>query len=184
METDGLRPRCLRCVGASIRRQGAAPLRRVPGVRSVEPLQHRFAYVGSDLQDLYGVRHALSYVRHHLTRAPVVVIARVARTADLYGIGNLVAQDVGEERDRWASWAGIVSWWLLAPIAAIGLTLVPRRDAWVLAMPIAAVLVTSVFFYGTHRIRSPLEPVVVVAAAVAIAHWSRRGERLQPEAVA
>ncbi|MEV8638731.1 ABC transporter permease [Streptosporangium sp. NPDC051023] len=28
----------------------------VPGVAAVEPLQHRFAYVGSDLQDLYGVR--------------------------------------------------------------------------------------------------------------------------------
>jgi len=29
-----------------------------PGVRSVEPLQHRFAYVGADLQDLYGVNPA------------------------------------------------------------------------------------------------------------------------------
>jgi putative ABC transport system permease protein len=29
---------------------------RTPGVASVEPLQHRFAYVGADLQDLYGVR--------------------------------------------------------------------------------------------------------------------------------
>ncbi|MGW7486329.1 FtsX-like permease family protein [Streptomyces sp. NPDC054786] len=38
---------------------GAADAVRVaglPGVRSVEPLQHRFAYVGPDLQDLYGVR--------------------------------------------------------------------------------------------------------------------------------
>ena len=26
-----------------------------PGVRHVEPLQHRFAYVGADLQDLYGI---------------------------------------------------------------------------------------------------------------------------------
>ncbi|MEA2704785.1 MAG: putative transport system permease protein, partial [Actinomycetota bacterium] len=34
----------------------AARLERVPGVSSVEPLQHRFAYVGADLQDLYGVR--------------------------------------------------------------------------------------------------------------------------------
>ncbi|HEY0487271.1 MAG TPA: ABC transporter permease [Mycobacteriales bacterium] len=33
-----------------------AALASVPGVRRVEPLQHRFAYVGSDLQDLYGVR--------------------------------------------------------------------------------------------------------------------------------
>jgi putative ABC transport system permease protein len=34
----------------------AADLGSVPGVQSVEPLQHRFAYVGADLQDLYGVR--------------------------------------------------------------------------------------------------------------------------------
>ncbi len=31
-------------------------LAAVPGVRSVEPVQHRYAYVGADLQDLYGVR--------------------------------------------------------------------------------------------------------------------------------
>ncbi|MGW3630323.1 FtsX-like permease family protein [Streptomyces sp. NPDC005122] len=35
---------------------GAAASLKVSGVRRVEPLQHRFAYVGSDLQDLYGVR--------------------------------------------------------------------------------------------------------------------------------
>jgi putative ABC transport system permease protein len=40
---------------------GTAPgaidrLRSTAGVASVEPLQHRFAYVGSDLQDLFGVR--------------------------------------------------------------------------------------------------------------------------------
>ncbi|MFD9585192.1 FtsX-like permease family protein [Streptomyces sp. NPDC059980] len=35
---------------------GSAAALKVPGVRHVEPLQHRFAYVGSDLQDLYGVR--------------------------------------------------------------------------------------------------------------------------------
>jgi putative ABC transport system permease protein len=34
----------------------AGGLAAIPGVRGVEPLQHRFAYVGSDLQDLYGVR--------------------------------------------------------------------------------------------------------------------------------
>ena len=34
----------------------AARLGGVPGVASVEPLQHRYAYVGADLQDLYGVR--------------------------------------------------------------------------------------------------------------------------------
>ncbi|MGW4698872.1 FtsX-like permease family protein [Streptomyces sp. NPDC004285] len=36
----------------------AASALRIAGVRHVEPLQHRFAYVGADLQDLYGVRPA------------------------------------------------------------------------------------------------------------------------------
>ncbi|MEV8529378.1 ABC transporter permease [Streptomyces sp. NPDC052000] len=34
----------------------AASALKTAGVRHIEPLQHRFAYVGSDLQDLYGVR--------------------------------------------------------------------------------------------------------------------------------
>jgi putative ABC transport system permease protein len=42
--------------GVQVGPAGAARLAKVPGVQSVEPLQHRFAYVGADLQDLYGVR--------------------------------------------------------------------------------------------------------------------------------
>ncbi|MGI9093942.1 MAG: FtsX-like permease family protein, partial [Mycobacteriales bacterium] len=42
--------------GSVVGPRGAAALAKVPGVASVEPLQHRFAYVGADLQDLYGVR--------------------------------------------------------------------------------------------------------------------------------
>jgi len=34
----------------------ATRLAAVPGVTGVEPLEHRYAYVGTDLQDLYGVR--------------------------------------------------------------------------------------------------------------------------------
>lgn len=42
--------------GADVGASGGVALAKVPGVRSVEPIQHRFAYVGADLQDLYGVR--------------------------------------------------------------------------------------------------------------------------------
>lgn len=42
--------------GASVGPAATAQLAKIPGVRSVEPIQHRFAYVGADLQDLYGVR--------------------------------------------------------------------------------------------------------------------------------
>jgi putative ABC transport system permease protein len=42
--------------GVRVGPDGAGALAKVPGVSSVEPLQHRFAYIGADLQDLYGVR--------------------------------------------------------------------------------------------------------------------------------
>ena len=38
--------------------QGQAQFGHLPGVASVEPLQHRYAYIGADLQDLFGVRPA------------------------------------------------------------------------------------------------------------------------------
>ena len=41
--------------GAAVPPAGAEPLAAVGGVRAVEPIQHRFAYIGGDLQDLYGV---------------------------------------------------------------------------------------------------------------------------------
>jgi len=42
--------------GSTVGPQAASSLAHAPGVKAVEPLQHRFAYVGPDLQDLYGVR--------------------------------------------------------------------------------------------------------------------------------
>lgn len=38
-----------------IGRSGAGKIAATPGVRSVAPMQHRYAYVGNDLQDIYGV---------------------------------------------------------------------------------------------------------------------------------
>ncbi len=42
--------------GVSTGPGAAREIAAVPGVKAVEPVQHRFAYVGADLQDLYGVR--------------------------------------------------------------------------------------------------------------------------------
>jgi putative ABC transport system permease protein len=42
--------------GSGVQPAEAQRLAAVPGVRNVEPVQHRFGYVGTDLQDLYGVR--------------------------------------------------------------------------------------------------------------------------------
>ena len=49
--------------GAVVGPEGAARFTSIPGVKVVEPLQHRFAYIGADLQDLYGV-NATTIVDH------------------------------------------------------------------------------------------------------------------------
>jgi putative ABC transport system permease protein len=41
--------------GADTPPSDAQRIAAVPGVKAVEPLQHRFAYVGNDLQDIYGI---------------------------------------------------------------------------------------------------------------------------------
>ncbi|MCW2940925.1 MAG: hypothetical protein JWN00_3910 [Actinomycetia bacterium] len=56
----------------------AAAIAALPGVRAVEPVQHRFAYVGADLQDLYGVRPS--------------TITRATALQDAYFTGGTAAQ--------------------------------------------------------------------------------------------
>jgi hypothetical protein len=131
---------------------------------------------------LRSARHRSIAVDHALDNAerlPLVAAARLGRGLDLVGLPNLVAADVGEERYRWASWAGIATWWLLAVAAVVGLVRIAPPARWVLLTPVISVAVTTVVFYGAHRIRAPLEPVVAVAAGVAVAGLGRRpaGER-------
>jgi len=46
-----------------------AEIAKLPGVQHVEPMQHRFAYVGTDLQDLFGVNPATFPSTAHLSDA-------------------------------------------------------------------------------------------------------------------
>ncbi|CAN5458756.1 hypothetical protein BH10ACT6_BH10ACT6_07730 [soil metagenome] len=53
--TNGADVRVAVSPGASTRPSLSSTIARVPGVAHVEPMQHRYAYVGADLQDLFGV---------------------------------------------------------------------------------------------------------------------------------
>ncbi len=63
---------------AQVPPSAGAALTHVPGVRRVEPVQHRFAYVGADLQDLFGVQPGS--------------IASVTALQDSYFTGGTAAQ--------------------------------------------------------------------------------------------
>jgi 4-amino-4-deoxy-L-arabinose transferase-like glycosyltransferase len=143
--------------------------------------------VDTSVRSIVWRNRAIDYVRGHTSRAPIVVAARLGRMVDLYGLDSLIRLDRGEEKAHWAVWAGIVGWWVLAIAAVIGWVALGRpgdgapersRARWWLAVPLAAVVVTTIVFYGSHRIRAPAEPVVVVLAAVgAVALWDRRPVR-------
>ena len=64
--------------GADVLVQGTTPapagsklaeLKALPAVAAAEPIQHRFAYVGTDLQDLYGIDPAHIQAATHLANA-------------------------------------------------------------------------------------------------------------------
>ncbi len=58
-----------------------AALAALPGVRTVEPMRHRFAYVGTDLQDLYGV--------------DPTTLPRTASLSDSFFVGGTSAEVMG-----------------------------------------------------------------------------------------
>jgi hypothetical protein len=125
---------------------------------------------------------ALEYVGDHLERVPIVVAGRLGRIVDLYGWESLVALDVGEEKAEWAVWIGMAMWWLLAALAVGGWWRL-RADGcsarwWLLTVP-ATVVVTTILFYGAHRIRAPAEPVVVVLAATGLTALTGRFRRVR-----
>lgn len=111
-------------------------------------------------------QQAIDYANGHRSRIPFVVGARLLRTFDLYGLSDMIRGDKGEERYEWSVIAGMIGWWVLAPLAAIGVWRARRTAAIVLVVPATCVLVTSVLFYGSHRLRSPVETALVVAAAL------------------
>lgn len=143
----------------------------------LDPLDEHGAAIDASQRSVVRREQAVEYVGDHLSRLPVVIAARLGRIVDVYGLESQVRMDVGENKDEWAVWAGIGSFWVLAVGAVAGWRQAARRRwaaRWWLAVPVVAVVITTVVFYGAHRIRAPAEPVIVVLAAVWLASRSAR----------
>lgn len=127
----------------------------------------------------------LSYARHHLGELPGVMAARVGRTVGLYRLDQQVNFARAEGRSpRWER-RGLRASQALAvlAVAALVLALVRRRHRFerlVVAVPIAAMLVTVALTYGNPRFRVAAEPSVVALAAVAVVDLRRLRTRRNP----
>ncbi len=109
------------------------------------------------------------YVRAHLSRVPLVALARFGRTWDVFKPGDNVTLGELQRRPRVWSWIALAMYAVLV-VLAIGGAYVLRRDPSLLVLLTMPVLVTitGVLFWGNPRFRRPAEIVIVVLAGVAI----------------
>jgi hypothetical protein len=120
---------------------------------------------------------AVDYLEHHKSRIPVVMAARVGRVFDVYRpFQNVEFNEVFERRGHAVSWMILIAYWSLTPFAIAGLVLLRKRR--VPIFPFVAILVattvTVAMSFGITRYRAPVDAVIPVLAAIAIAAlWGR-----------
>lgn len=121
----------------------------------------------------------LEYARDHAGDLPGVVIARVARTLELWDLRQ--SQFLGAQEGRAVqplTW-GIRMTWVLLALAPFGVLVLVQRGAPLteLLAPVALVLALSVGVYGMTRFRYAAEPSLCILAAASLAallRWPTR----------
>jgi 4-amino-4-deoxy-L-arabinose transferase-like glycosyltransferase len=116
-------------------------------------------------------RSGVSYARHHLSRAPLVVAIRELRTWGLYAPRQQIEFESLEGRPRRWQGVGTVMYWVLLPLAVAGAIVLVRRKVrvWPLVSTAVVASVTTALTYGQQRFRIAAEPAIVVLAAVTLA---------------
>jgi hypothetical protein len=109
-----------------------------------------------------------TYAKGNIARAPVVMLARVGRTWNLYR--PYQQRDFEDyEYERPLATAGLYTTWLLLVVAAVGACKLRARG--VPLFPFWAVIIdvslTSALTFGQIRYRAPAEPVLVLLAVAA-----------------
>jgi 4-amino-4-deoxy-L-arabinose transferase-like glycosyltransferase len=119
---------------------------------------------------------AVGYAEHHLSRLPVVVLARIGREWDLYQPIQEADVEANEGRPIPASLAGLGFYYALLPLGVAGIVILRRRRIrqWFLLVPAGVVTLVSALFYGLVRFRAPFEVCLVVLAAPALVLLAQR----------
>jgi 4-amino-4-deoxy-L-arabinose transferase-like glycosyltransferase len=130
---------------------------------------------------------ARGYLRDHLTRAPLVALARVERAWEIYGADlNLEYGRTFWARPEGLATVGLIFYVLMLPLAIAGALLLRARS--VPLLPLLAlfgfVTVVAALAFGYTRYRYAAEPALVALAAVGVDGLLRAAGRRSPRAVA
>jgi 4-amino-4-deoxy-L-arabinose transferase-like glycosyltransferase len=138
--------------------------------------------------DAYRRTVAFRYMSDHASRIPVVVAARVGRAWSLFRPVQVAKETSVEGRPQLVSLSGLAMFYLLVPLAIVGVVVLRRRRTMLIPLlaPIVLVTLTAAAVRGEIRFRIPAEVAIVVLAAVAtdaiLRRWlDARGPRLATE---
>jgi hypothetical protein len=110
-------------------------------------------------------RHlGISYASDHISRLPIVTVARLARVFEVYKANPF------SFGPPWASDVMVGAWYALIPLAIAGAVVLRRRRTTLLPFVamVAAVTAAVVLTWGSLRFRIPVDVAFLVLAAVAV----------------
>jgi len=128
--------------------------------------------LGEELSVRSAIRRdlALEYAADNADRLPVVVAARIGRMWNLYQPFQDIRRTETEGRPGWAALSGLVMYWALLPLAALGGVALRRRR--VPLAPLIGLLglatLHAAMFFGFVRHRVGAEVALVVLASVGV----------------
>jgi 4-amino-4-deoxy-L-arabinose transferase-like glycosyltransferase len=123
-------------------------------------------------------RRALDFIDDHLSRVPVVALARAGRLWGVFRPIQTVDLMRDEGRERAVGIAGLLALYLTLPTAFVGAVLLRRRRIPIspLVAPVFVSTLSAMVAFGNPRYRSSADIVLVVLVAVALdALCERRG---------
>jgi hypothetical protein len=123
-----------------------------------------------------GSRVAREYAEDHLGRVPVVVAARVARAWNFYGVEKDVSYGEFGGRNRTASKVKVAMYFLLLPLAALGIWVLARRRIPLLPLlgPVAMATVATALTYGFSHYRVGADVALIVLGATGLDRLAAR----------
>jgi 4-amino-4-deoxy-L-arabinose transferase-like glycosyltransferase len=125
---------------------------------------------------------ALHYIRDHLSRAPIVTLARVGRVWGVYRVRQQVNfDDFFERRGKWPSWAGTWMYYALVLFSISALFVMRRRRVPISPMLaiVVMVTVTAAVSIGITRYRVGADVMLTILGGIGVdALW----RRLRPRA--
>lgn len=122
-------------------------------------------------------RAAVDYMRDNAERVPVVAAARIGRTFNLFRPFQQVHFEAERESPLPVLRSALFSYWLLAPLAVLGVLVTRRRGipVYPLVVFFIVVVATVAMTIGAVRYRAPAEVPLAMLAAVGIEHLLARG---------